>query len=135
MENITLLIVEEDTEFLASVSESLDPNPEVEKILHADSQESAESQIACHNPDFIIMDLGFPELEKILSESRCSSNSPFILLTSYYDNEDYIRLAREMGANAFCRRDKLSEAVAQLIRYKKKGINSFILGNKFYLLN
>lgn len=135
MEQITLLIIEEDREFFANVSDLLSLDPAIEKIIHADSQECAVAQIVCHNPDFIIIDLGFQGLEKILSESRCQENSPFVLIMSYYDDEDYIRLAREAGAGAFCRRDKINEAVSQLILYKKKGINSLIFGNKFYLLN
>jgi DNA-binding NarL/FixJ family response regulator len=131
MHNITVLIIGEDKESAASLLKSYSS---VEKVLTAAAMESAESDIVCHSPDLIISELSYPDIDLILLQSNSCVNSPFILLMSCYDHPDYLKLAREMGAGAFCLEKDLNEALIYLMRYFKTGINSSIFKNKYYLL-
>jgi DNA-binding NarL/FixJ family response regulator len=135
MENLnTVLIIDEDIELMSSAANILDSDPSVEKVLKAATPESAESEIVIHSPDFIIADLGFSVIDRILQQSKCSNNLPFILMTSWYDNEDYLKLSRSMGANAYCLKENLEIALVDLLDYLQKGINPSILRSRYYLL-
>jgi len=133
MDITTILIIDEDPDFLASTAAFLCSDPDLEEIYWAVSYQDAEQEIRCHNPGLIICDLGLNGVE-MLSTVAYYQESPYILITSYYENPDYIKLSRESGGNAFCLKKNLKEAVSQFILYKNKGINSSIFKSKFYLL-
>jgi DNA-binding NarL/FixJ family response regulator len=134
MNNTRVLIIDGDIEFLAAAAGLLNSLLAEGTVFGAVTRETAETEFLIHNPDLIISDLGFRDIGQILYEAKDGSTHPFILMTSYSENEDYIKLSRRLGADAFCLKENIHQALPELLKYIGKGINFSIIANKYYLL-
>jgi DNA-binding NarL/FixJ family response regulator len=82
----------------------------------------------------VILDLGMQGSAKISSQIKNISNTPLLLMTSYYENEDYISLVTEMGANGFFLKGEVKTALPKLIGFFNSGFYD-LLRNNLYIMN
>ena len=115
----SILIIDEDKEFLAKALDFLIVQMNLENVIWAVTPEEAEEKIKMFNPRIIILDLGTKKLrgEEISSVINSSPNPPVIIMTSYEDNDDYLDLTHDLGADGFFKKDRLKTALPKLIEY------------------
>ena len=115
----SILIIDEDKEFLAKALDFLIVQMNLENVIWAVTPEEAEEKIKMFNPRIIILDLGTKKLrgEEISSVINSSPNPPVIIMTSYEDNDDYLDLTHDLGADGFFKKDRLKTALPKLMEY------------------
>lgn len=133
----SILIIDKDEEFLASALDFLIVQMNLNNVVWAVSPEEAEEKFRLYNPGIVIMDLGTERIkgEEISAIIKKSPNSPFIIMTSYLDNDDYLELTHELGGDGFFQKGRLKTALPKLIEYLNSDNNKDIFHNKSYLLN
>ena len=142
MESGYILIIDSDKEFLAIAIEYLSVQMNLNNIIWAVSPEEAEEKMKIYNPKVVILDLGMKKLrgEEISSVINSSENSPVIIMTSIYDNDDYLELTHDLGGDGFFRKDQIKSALPKLLEFLNSDHhndhpNNDIFGDKSYLLN
>jgi|WetSurMetagenome_2_1015567.scaffolds.fasta_scaffold1039738_1 DNA-binding NarL/FixJ family response regulator len=128
-----ILIVDEDKEFLAMALDFLVVQMNLENVIWAVSPEEAEEKMRIYNPRVVVLDLGMKKLrgEEIASIINSNPNPPIIIMSSLYDNDDYLELTHELGADGFFRKDQLKTAIPKLIEFLKSDHHDEIDGNYF----
>ena len=134
MKSNSVLVIDNDEEFLTFALDFLSVGVEFNQVVLAGSSEEAELKIKTYNPDIVILDLGMQGSGKISSIIKNIPNSPLLLMTSYYDNKDYINLITEMGANGFFLKDEVKTALPKLIGFFKSDFYD-LLRNNLYIMN
>jgi DNA-binding NarL/FixJ family response regulator len=133
----SILIIDKDEEFLTSTLDFLIVQMNLSNVVWAVTPEEAEEKFRLYNPGIVIMDLGMEKLrgEEISAIIKKSPNSPFIIMTSYFDNDDYLELTHDLGADGFFKKDRLKTALPKLIEFLNSDNTKDIFHNKSYLLN
>jgi DNA-binding NarL/FixJ family response regulator len=142
MESGYILIIDNDKEFLAIAFDYLSVQMNIDNIVWAVSPEEAEEKMKIYNPRIVILDLGMNKLrgEEISSIINNNEKPPIIIMTSIYDNDDYLELTHDLGGDGFFRKDQIKTALPKLIEFlnsdhHKDLPNNDIFGDKSYLLN
>lgn len=136
MENKSILVIDDNKEFLAFVLDFLILDMNVGEVIWAITPEEAEEKVLLYNPGIVILDLGMRQLngQEISSLINNRPDSPIILMTSFYDNEDYINLSKELGADGFNIKDRVKESLVELLNYLDTDRGN-LFKDKQYLLN
>jgi DNA-binding NarL/FixJ family response regulator len=134
MKSNSVLVVDNDEEFLTFALNFLSVGVKFNQVVSAGSSEEAELKIRTYNPDIVILDLGMQGSAKISSQIKNISNTPLLLMTSYYENEDYISLVTEMGANGFFLKDEVKTALPKLIGFFNTDFYDQLRSN-LYIMN
>ena len=115
----SILIIDDDKEFLAKALDFLIVQMNLENVIWAVTPEEAEEKMKIFNPRIIILDLGTKKLrgEEISSVINSTPNPPIIIMTSYEDNDDYLDLTHDLGADGFFKKDRLKTALPKLMEY------------------
>ena len=142
MEADSILIIDDDKEFLATTLDFLIVQMKLSNVVWAVTPEEAEEKVKIYNPRVVILDLGMKKLrgEEISSIINNSSNSPIIIMTSFYDNDDYLELTHDLGGDGFFRKDQLKTALPKLMEFLNSDNhnadhNNDIFRDKSFLLN
>jgi DNA-binding NarL/FixJ family response regulator len=122
MDNGTILIVDDNIEFLADAMAFLINDMKI-RVACAFSKEEAEEKIRKNNPGIIILDLGMNGGERISALRDLRPDAPIILMTSDCDNDDYPELSKELGADAYCLKTRFTSAFPKLLKYLETGLN------------
>lgn len=134
MKSNSVLVVDNDEEFLTFALDFLSVRVKFNQVVSAGSSEEAEKKIRICHPDIVILDLGMQGSVKISSLIKNIPNTPVLLMTSYYDNDDYINLVTEMGANGFFLKGEVKTALPKLIGFFKSDFYD-LLKNNLYIMN
>ena len=134
MKSNTVLVVDNDEEFLTFALDFLSVKVKFNQVVSAGSSEEAEQKIKTCNPDIVILDLGMQESVMLSSLIKKIPNNPLLLLTSYYENKDYLNLVTEMGANGFFLKDEVRTALPKLIGFFNSDFYD-LLRNNLYIMN
>jgi DNA-binding response OmpR family regulator len=136
VENKSILVIDDNKEFLAFVLDFLILDMNVGEVIWAITPEEAEEKVLLYNPGIVILDLGMRQLngQEISSLINNRPDSPIILMTSFYDNEDYINLSKELGADGFNIKDRVKESLVELLNYLDTDRGN-LFKDKQYLLN
>jgi len=142
MESEYILIIDDDKEFLATALDFLIVHMNCENVVWAVSPEEAEEKIKIYKPRLVILDLGMQKIrgEEISSLINNYVNSSVIIMTSIYDNDDYLELTHNLGGDGFFRKDHVKTALPKLIEFLHSDHhnidpNKDIFGDKSFLLN
>jgi|ERR1039457_7173339 DNA-binding NarL/FixJ family response regulator len=116
-----ILIIDEDKEFLAVALDFLIVHLDLDNVVWAISPEEAEEKLKIYNPRVVVLDLGMKKLrgEELSSVINSNPNPPIIIMSSIYDNDDYLGLTHDLGADGFFRKDQLKTAIPKLIEFLK----------------
>jgi DNA-binding response OmpR family regulator len=136
------MIIDDDKEFLAVALDFLIVQMNLNNVVWAVSPEEAEEKIRIYNPKVVILDLGMKKLrgKEISSIINKNINSPVIIMTSIYDNNDYLELTHELGGDGFFRKDQFKTALPKLMEFihsdnQNDDPNKDIFRDKSFLLN
>ena len=142
MQSEYVMIIDDDKEFLALALDFLIVQMNLNNVVWAVSPEEAEEKIKIYNPKVVILDLGMKKLrgKEISSIINKNMNSPVIIMTSIYDNNDYLELTHELGGDGFFRKDQFKTALPKLMEFIHSDIqiddpNKDIFRDKSFLLN
>ena len=142
MQSEYVLIIDDDKEFLGAALDFLIVQMNLNNVVWAVSPEEAEEKIKIYNPKVVILDLGMKKLrgKEISSIINKNMNSPVIIMTSIYDNNDYLELTHELGGDGFFRKDQFKTALPKLMEFIHSDIqiddpNKDIFRDKSFLLN
>ena|ERR1035437_402879 len=142
MESDSILIIDDDKEFLATTLDFLIVQMKLTNVVWAVTPEEAEEKVKIYNPRVVILDLGMKKLrgEEISSVINNGSNSPIIIMTSFYDNDDYLELTHDLGGDGFFRKDQLKTALPKLMEFLNSdnhndNPNNDMFRDKSFLLN
>jgi DNA-binding NarL/FixJ family response regulator len=142
MESEYILIIDEDKEFLANVIDFLVVHMNLDNVIWTVSPEEAEEKIKTYKPRIVILDLGMEILRgnEISTLIKNNENSAIIIMTSIYDNDDYVELAHDLGGDGFFRKDQVKTALPKLMEFLHSdhhniNLNKDIFRDKTYLLN
>jgi DNA-binding NarL/FixJ family response regulator len=117
----SILIIDESIEFLADAMSFLISDMKV-NVVCAFSREEAEQKIQKFNPGIIVLDLGMNGGEKISALRDLRPDAPAVLMVSDFDNDDYPELSRELGADAYCLKERFTTAFPKLLKYLETGL-------------
>ena len=134
MKSNSVLVIDNDEEFLTFALDFLSVGVKFNQVVSAGSSEEAELKIKTCKPDIVILDLGMQESVMLSSLIKNIPNSPLLLMTSYYDNKDYINLVTEMGANGFFLKGEVKTALPKLIGLINSDFYD-LLRNNLYIMN
>jgi DNA-binding NarL/FixJ family response regulator len=136
------MIIDDDKEFLAVALDFLIVQMNLNNVVWAVSPEEAEEKIRIYNPKVVILDLGMKKLrgKEISSIINKNINSPVIIMTSIYDNNDYLELTHKLGGDGFFRKDQFKTALPKLMEFihsdnQNEDPNKDIFRDKSFLLN
>jgi DNA-binding response OmpR family regulator len=142
MQSEYVMIIDDDKEFLALALDFLIVQMNLNNVVWAVSPEEAEEKIKIYNPKVVILDLGMKKLrgKEISSIINKNMNSPVIIMTSIYDNNDYLELTHELGGDGFFRKDQFKTALPKLMEFihsdnQNEDPNKDIFRDKSFLLN
>ena len=134
MKSNSILVIDNDEEFLTFALDFLSVKVKFNQVVSAGSSEEAEQKIKTCNPDIVILDLGMQESVMLSSLIKKIPNNPLLLLTSYYENKDYLNLVTEMGANGFFLKGEVKTALPKLIGLINSDFYD-LLRNNLYIMN
>ena len=129
----TILIVDDNIEFLANAMAFLINDIKIE-VVCAFSREEAEEKIRKYNPGIIVLDLGMDGGDKLFALKDLRPEAPTILMISENDNDDYPELSKEMGADAYCLKSSFTSAFPKLLKYLETGLNFVTYRKKMCLI-
>jgi DNA-binding response OmpR family regulator len=142
MQSEYVMIIDDDKEFLALALDFLIVQMNLNNVVWAVSPEEAEEKIRIYNPKVVILDLGMKKLrgKEISSIINKNINSSVIIMTSIYDNNDYLELTHELGGDGFFRKDQFKTALPKLMEFihsdnQNDDPNKDIFRDKTFLLN
>ncbi len=137
MTNKSIMVVDSNEEFLGFVLDFLINDMDMNEVVWAVSPEEAWEKVNVYKPGIIILDLGMKKYngEEISTLINTVQNSPIILMTSFYENEDYINLSKELGADGFTLKDHFKTALVELIAYVDQDNQTGFFKDKQHLLN
>ena len=142
MQSEYILIIDDDKEFLGAALDFLIVHMNLNNVVWAVSPEEVEEKMKIYNPKVVILDLGMKKLrgEEISSIINKNLNSPVIIMTSIYDNNDYLELTHDLGGDGFLRKDQFKTALPKLMEFinsdnHNDNPNKDIFRDKSFLLN
>ena len=100
---IRILLVDDNTEFLAAVRQFLVKLPMVEVVGEAHDGRAALDQTLALQPDLVLLDIVMPELNglNVARAMQAWPKPPYIVFLSLNDGTAYRAAAHSMGAAAF----------------------------------
>jgi DNA-binding NarL/FixJ family response regulator len=113
-----ILLVDDNPSFRRSVEVFLSDRKDVEIVGHANNGLRALEQTQALHPDVILMDLKMPGLNGLMTTKKikASQNPPTVAIVTLYDNEEYRRAAREVGADAYIVKSEFAFQIAEFLR-------------------
>ncbi len=106
----TVVLVDDQPEFLELASQLLGEDPRLEIVGTATTHEEAASLVSRLRPQVVVHDVYMPGSEVALSAKRLKKTDPelVLILMSSYDEPQYHELAPTIGAKAFLTKKNLS---------------------------
>ncbi|MCX5815458.1 MAG: response regulator transcription factor [Proteobacteria bacterium] len=100
---IRTIIVDDSNIFLESVEYYLSTFPYVQVVDKATSGSEAIEKIDKYKPDLVLMDIDMPEMNGLEATRhvKMQPDSPFIIIVSYHNGNEYKTLAIDAGADGF----------------------------------
>jgi two-component system, NarL family, response regulator DevR len=120
----SVLVVDENEEFVASVLSYLNTNFMVPIISLSSNCKDAMRKGEIINPDLILMDLTTEDSLNAIKQLKELPSSPRIIMTSFFDNKDYRSIAREAGADAFLNKKMFGNEITSMVKILFSGINN-----------
>jgi DNA-binding NarL/FixJ family response regulator len=113
----SILIIDENPGFLSASIEYFSIELGINIVSWAVSPQEAVNKFFKFSPDLVILDLGMKTLKgrDLTSWFKNQANAPKVMITSFYDNEDYRNFAKDLGADGFMKKVNYRAAYPELI--------------------
>ncbi len=121
MPRIRLLLVDDNLDFMDSVTRFLSTDPRFEVVGRALSGLAAVHMISVLQPDVVLMDWAMPGMSGLEAtrEIKAFPNPPRVVILTLYDNAEYRAAAASAKADGFVAKSDLSRLtllIGQLCR-------------------
>jgi DNA-binding NarL/FixJ family response regulator len=132
----SILIVDDNCGFLTASVEFFSKETGINLVTWAISPQEAINKFYKFSPELVILDIGMDSVEgqELTVWFKKQVNSPKIMITSFYDNEEYRNFAKGMGADGFMKKVNYRAAYPELILHLNKSLKKISRENN-YLLN
>ncbi len=117
MANTRILIVDDSSDFLKSVSLLLGAAPGVVVVGTARSGEEALVEVERLLPDLVLMDIAMPGMGGIEATRRIKARArpPRLLLLTMHDSGEYRRAGEHVGADGFLSKLDFTTAISAML--------------------
>jgi DNA-binding NarL/FixJ family response regulator len=97
---LTVMLVDDNLNFLASVKKSLSLSPHIQVVAEAHNGKQALALAQRLQPDLMLLDIVMPGLSGLDVAQTMQSwpKSPRVLFLTMHDNESYRAVAKTLGA-------------------------------------
>jgi len=131
----SILIVDDNSGFLTASVEFLSNEMGINLVTWANSPQEAVKKFNEFSPELVILDLGMSKIkgQELTVWFKKQVNSPNIMITSIYDNEDYRNFAKGMGADGFMKKVNYRAAYPELIKHLNKNLKKICRENNYHL--
>lgn len=133
MQSNTILIIDNNIEFITEAINILSSDNDVNEVVWSLTTENIQKKIQNYKPSIIILDLGIKGGEHVKSFIENSYTSPILLVTSFFENNEYLQFSKEIGADGFCLKENFKTAFSQLKEYMDKGMSALFNKDTFSL--
>jgi DNA-binding NarL/FixJ family response regulator len=119
----SVLIVEDEPEFLRRFSHAVLSDPDLCLIGTAATARSAIAMLEARPPDVVLLDLGLPDrdgVEVIRAAVQCPRPCD-VLVVSMFDDDQHVLAAIEAGAAGYLLKDALQASIVASIRELRSG--------------
>jgi len=130
------LIIDENCGFLTASVEFFTIEIGIKLVTWAVSPQEAVNKFYKYSPELVILDIGMNTLDgqELTVWFKNQVNSPNVMITSFYDNEDYRNFAKGIGADGFMKKVNYRAAYPELILHLNQDSERIRKENN-YLLN
>lgn len=117
MKPMRVLLVDDNEDFLNSVTSFLQDRPQIEIAGKVLSGQEAVDQTRTLKPDLVLMDLMMPKMDGLEATRLLKqlANAPTVIVVSLHDDPSFISAVQEAGADAFLRKRALSKLLLPLL--------------------
>lgn len=117
MKPVRLLLVDDNTDFLASANAHLCTRPELHLVGAARSGAEALELSARHPVDLVLLDLNMRGMDGLTTTRQLKTRpgAPKIIIVTLHDAPEYRRLALAAGADGFVGKAEFTTALLPLI--------------------
>ena len=132
----SILIIDENCGFLTASVEFFTIEIGIKLVTWAVSPQEAVNKFYKYSPELVILDIGMNTLDgqELTVWFKNQVNSPNVMITSFYDNEDYRNFAKGIGADGFMKKVNYRAAYPELILHLNQDSERIRKENN-YLLN
>ena len=123
MEKITVLLVDDHPVVREGLRASVARDPLLEVVGEAGDGIEALQLVGELNPDVVVMDVSLPSLDGIQAtmEIRAAHPETAVVILSIYDQDGYVRRARQAGASGYLTKDVPSALICHTIKAVHRG--------------
>lgn len=119
----SVLIVEDEPEFLRRFSQTVLGDPELSLIGTAGTARAAITLIEAQSPDVVLLDLGLPDRDGV-DVIRAAVQGPRpceVLVVTMFDDDQHVLASIEAGAAGYLLKDALPASIVASIRELRSG--------------
>jgi DNA-binding NarL/FixJ family response regulator len=119
----SVLIVEDEPEFLRRFTNAVLMDPELVLAGTAGTARAAIAMLEAASPDVILLDLGLPDLDgvEVIRQAQRRPRACEVLVVSMFDDDQHVLDSIEAGAAGYLLKDALPESVVTSIRELRCG--------------
>jgi DNA-binding NarL/FixJ family response regulator len=119
----SVLIVEDEPEFLRRFTNAVLLDPELVLAGTAGTARAAIAMLEAASPDVILLDLGLPDLDgvEVIRQAMRRPRACEVLVVSMFDDDQHVLDSIEAGAAGYLLKDALPESVVTSIRELRCG--------------
>jgi DNA-binding NarL/FixJ family response regulator len=112
---ITVLLADDDEQYLASLRELVDRQPELQVVAEAPNGLRAIELADEFDPDAAVIDIHMPLLDGVTAVARLRNDHPAICLIAITGDHEpkLLRAVQEAGADAVLLKDELVETLVE----------------------
>jgi DNA-binding NarL/FixJ family response regulator len=119
----TVLIVEDEPEFMRRFSQAVLGDPDVVLVGTATTVQEAIGLLRTLRPDVILLDLGLPdgsgvEVLRHATQARCACD---VLVVTMFDDDQHVLESIEAGAAGYLLKDSVAASIVSSIRELRAG--------------
>ena len=113
----SILIVDNNCGFLNASIEYFTNEIGINLVTWAVSPQEAVNKFYKYNPELVILDIGMHTLngQELTVWFKNQVNPPKVMITSFYDNEDYREYVKGLGADGFMKKVNYRAAYPELL--------------------
>ena len=114
---IRTILVDDSDVFLESVEYFMSTFPYIKVVDKAASSKDAIEKIEKYKPDLVLVDIDMPVMNgiEVTRHIKKKPDSPFVIIVSYHNGDEYETLAKDAGADGFVTKADFALNAMQII--------------------
>ncbi len=119
----SVLIVEDEPEFIRRFSEAVLADPELALVAAASSGVEAKSMIDLHRPDVVLVDLGLPDMSgvEVIRHATDGGQQCDVLVVTMFGDDGHVVDSIEAGATGYLLKDASAARIIASVHEVRAG--------------